>query len=50
MRLKLSLSKLGIVAFVAAAGALIGTQIAHPAKRMLEAIGGLILVYLIWNF
>jgi hypothetical protein len=50
MRSKLSPSKLGIVAFVVAAGALIGGQIAHPAKRTLEAIGGLILVYLIWNF
>ncbi len=50
MRLKLSLSKLGIVAFVVAVGALIGTQIAHPAKRTLEAIGGFILAYLIWNF
>jgi hypothetical protein len=50
MRLKPSLSKLGIVAFVIAAGAIVGGQIAHPAKRMIEAIGGLILVYLIWNF
>jgi O-antigen ligase len=50
MRLKLSLSKLGIVAFALAAGTLIGYQIAHPVKRVLEAIGGLILAYLIWNF
>lgn len=50
MRMKLSSSKLGIIAFVAAAGALIGSQIAHPAKRIIETIGGLLLVYLIWNF
>ncbi len=50
MRLKPSLSTLGIIAFIAAAGALIGFQIANPVKRVLETIGGLILVYLIWNF
>jgi hypothetical protein len=50
MRLKPSLSKIGIIAFIAAAGALAGSQIAHPAKRMIEAFGGLILVYIIWNF
>jgi len=50
MRMKLSFSKLGIIAFVAAAGALIGSQIASPTKRILETIGGLLLVYLIWNF
>jgi len=50
MRMKLSFSKLGIIAFVAAAGALIGSQIADPTKRILETIGGFILIYLIWNF
>lgn len=50
MSLKRSSSKLGIITFVTAAGALIGSQIFHPTKRIIETIGGLILVYLIWNF
>jgi hypothetical protein len=50
MRTKLASSKLGTIALVVAAGALIGSQIVNPAKRMIEAIGALLLVYLIWNF
>ncbi|MGD1047193.1 MAG: O-antigen ligase family protein [Candidatus Krumholzibacteriaceae bacterium] len=50
MRFKLPLSRLGIIAFIAAAGALVGSQIFNPTKRVLEAIGGVFLVYLIWNF
>jgi hypothetical protein len=50
MKRKIASLKLGILAFIAAAGALVGSQIAQPKKRVIEAIGGLILVYLIWNF
>jgi hypothetical protein len=50
MKLRLSSSKVRLIVFIAAAGALAGSQIAHPSKRILEALGGLILVYLIWNF
>lgn len=49
MRFRPFLSKLGLIAFVAATGALIGSQIFHPAKRMIEAIAGIIVFYLVWN-
>lgn len=42
--------KIGIIAFVAASGAIIGVQIAQPAKRVIESIGAFLLVYLVWNF
>ena len=50
MSTKVSSSKLWLTAFIVAAGALIGSQLVHPTKRVIETIGGLILVYLIWNF
>jgi len=50
MRLKLSSSRLGSIAFVAAASALIGSQMVHPSKRVIEALVGLLFVYLFANF
>jgi hypothetical protein len=50
MRMKLSSSKLGIITLIAATGALLGIQLFSPTKRVIETIGGLVLVYLIWNF
>jgi len=43
-------AKLGAAAAVIAAGALVGSQIIHPAKRVIEAFVGLLLVYILWNY
>ncbi len=43
------LSRTVLVLFIAGAGALLASQIVHPAKRMIEAVAGALLVYVLWS-
>jgi len=42
--------RIGVLLFILGAGALIGSQIVHPTKRVIEALAGLLLAYVLWNF
>lgn len=48
-RRRLPLSKTAMLLFVAGAGALLGSQIVNPTKRVIEAVAGLLLTYVLWN-
>ncbi len=47
---RLSAKKLWTWLYVIAAGALVGTQFYNPSKRVIEAIAGLVIVGILWNF
>ncbi len=49
IRRRFPLSKAAILLFIAGAGALLGSQIVNPAKRVIEAVAGVLLTYVIWN-
>lgn len=49
-RLGVSRPRVGLIAFVVAVGGLLGYQIYHPVKRVIEALVGLLLVYILSNF
>jgi len=46
---RFSLSFVWTATVIAGVGALIGSQIYDPAKRVIEAVVGLILVFMLWN-
>ena len=48
-RWRLSAFTTAILLFVVGAGALIGNQIINPAKRVIEAVAGALLVYVLWS-
>jgi hypothetical protein len=48
-RRRLPLSGAALLLFVAGAGALLGSQIVNPAKRVIEGVAGVLLAYVIWN-
>ena len=48
-RRRLPLSGAALLLFVAGAGALLGSQIVSPAKRVIEAVAGVLLTYVIWS-
>ncbi|OQX85854.1 MAG: hypothetical protein B6D63_01320 [Candidatus Latescibacteria bacterium 4484_7] len=45
-----STSFLWAVIITSGVGALLGTQIYHPAKRVIEAVVGFILLFILWSF
>lgn len=48
-RRRFSISFIWTATVIAGVGALIGSQIYNPAKRVIEAIVGLIFVFILWN-
>lgn len=47
---KLSFPKIRTIIFIVIAGILIGYQIHDPSKRVIEAIVGLVLIFMLWRF
>lgn len=48
-RPRLSLGGAAILLFIAGVGVLLGNQIVNPTKRVIEAVAGALLVYVLWN-
>lgn len=48
-RRRFPLAKAAILFFVAGVGLLLGKQIVNPSKRVIEAVAGALLVYVLWN-